>query len=356
MFTPETLPPPYSNTGVEISIPQIPDDSIGLASQKIRSVFDPKQNACSPVSVLGSLDLPVYLEKCKVDFRLHWLAVTIWETSTLTRRVATALLGLPDDSDDWQILPHGGKGFKVMSRHCLGAVVASEPIASPTSDYCSLVLSGDLASTVSPEALSSVLGSVSARWRVSRLDFAFDHATHVPKDFYDAVMDGRVSSHAKRSTLRRITEPFTAESDTVYLGARQSERMLRIYLRDGHTRTELETKGERATAILADLIEHDGSEWPTRCMGHLLDFVRVDMPWWETFCTDSKRAELRLEKLPASLERTGTWVETSVSASLAMLTEAQGIDWLLDGLLLRGEERMKPKHHALLRAFSVSRG
>ena len=79
--------------------------------------------------------------------------------------------------------------------------------------------------------------------------------------------------------------------------------MLRIYNRRGPTRIELESRGDRACAVVRRLLEAETVEWPGVGLGILrgvVDFVnrsggRPDelLEWWRNFVGSTERERLR---------------------------------------------------------------
>lgn len=125
------------------------------------------------------------------------------------------------------------------------------------------------------------------KYHYSRLDFAFDDLPFTPQDIETAIREGNVKSLAKRKTMSVKQSPFENKDNgeigtyTVYLGSRQSERMIRVYDRRGFTRLELEMKGKRSDLVAKQLFKaSDGVEWFSIGLSHLRDYVNFDAEWW----------------------------------------------------------------------------
>jgi DNA relaxase NicK len=222
--------------------------------------------------------------------------------------------------------------------------------------YCSVELPGELVQSIPLERLRSTLVELRCRWQPSRLDLAWDHSHYKPADVYAAVEAEQMRSLAKRETLRELREPFKpgGAGHTVYLGSRQSERMLRVYLRDGRTRTELECKGDRARAVLLDLLQVPGEEWAARALSHLRDYCDFAAEWWEAFCCGVERAFMKLTKwAEVSIKRSHAWMKKQGASTLAMIEDAMGFSEILR-LLNEGREKYGGRHRAILAQCGVT--
>ncbi len=82
-----------------------------------------------------------------------------------------------------------------------------------------------------------------------------------------------------------------------------------MYNRRGFTRCEFRLRGERADAVLRDLLTYQPHRWGKRSMDHLDDFVSfcdaaddacisrcAPLRWWKEFIGDAERAALRLPR------------------------------------------------------------
>jgi hypothetical protein len=267
--------------------------------------------------------------------------------------LALALIAIDGGLGHFEKMPHGSPGYQVQHKHCSGMIINSSPVHG---EYASVVMSGAVASCIVPEILKREFERFEQgefKVNITRLDLAFNTVALLPVQLYEAVLAGRVRTKAERKTLRRIMQPLEENSDTVYLGARTSERMLRCYRKDGYTRVEIELKGARAFAVFFNLLGAAEESWAERGLAHLLDFCDFDIPAWAAFCEGAKRAGLVLAKLASSVEKIKGWVFNQVASSLAVIVEAeqvagrQGLDWI-EAAIVRGFEKFGSKHRALL--------
>lgn len=200
---------------------------------------------------------------------------------------------------------------------------------------------------------------------LTRSDIAFDHAPFTPRDVALWVREGNIRSRAK---TRRFFEDLTnnGEGETVYIGSRQSEQMLRVYDRRGFTRVELELKGEMAKAF-KEILLLDPSEFSVKAVGVLREFVDfVDaekdsnvsraplLSLWEEFIKNAERVKIRTTgTITQTLESVTEWLETQVSAMLHTFARAGGS---VGQLLKLGERRLKRKHRLLIASAGVVNG
>lgn len=281
-----------------------------------------------------------------VEFCQHWMTLTLWAEPQWVARWVCELLGLVGAGVEvFEQLPHGARLFRSMWIGPGGCKLYSEPVSGE--GFCSVEFPGELVKSIPSERLQSKLIDLRCRWQPTRLDLAWDHDYYAPADVYAAVVAGQVRSLAKRETLDERRQPFTG-GHTVYLGSRQSERMLRVYLKNGRTRTELELKGDRARAVLLDLLSVPVDQWARRALAHLRDYCDFQTAWWDQFCDGVERAHMVLTNwAEASFEKTKVWLERQVAPALAMLQRVLGPQAVFD-LAKGGRDRWGPKHRLIM--------
>jgi hypothetical protein len=285
------------------------------------------------------------------SFRLDWLTFTVWSDVHEVAIFALRLLGLEGDLSHFELLPHGTMGFSSVYRHSSGMRLSGDAVSVKGQVYCTVSMSGEVASCCSAESLVEGFGDLGRqgiRYNISRLDLAFDTDQVKPLDIYDAVGGKRFRSHVEQESLMRLHMPFAGEpSDTVTFGSRTSERFLRVYLGHGATRVELECKGARALQVFEDLLSRDVGLWPRRALAHILDFADFECVPWHAFCDGVVRANLTVGYVQSSIEQTRNWIWTQVAASLALVAEVDGAD-ALDALVLYGFTKFGAKQRAML--------
>lgn len=148
------------------------------------------------------------------------------------------------------------------------------------------------------------------------------------------------------------------EGQTIYLGKRTSDVMLRIYdkqleLQNKHNkecpypwiRWELELKHDRANEAVRLLLETQSLS--TVCLGILKQYVRFIIPdnktknkcstapTWELFLGDVKKLSLYVPNNPKTLEDTKNWIKKYVGPSISAVLEADGgsMEFIYDNAL-----------------------
>jgi DNA relaxase NicK len=197
---------------------------------------------------------------------------------------------------------------------------------------------------------------------LTRCDVAFDGAPFSPGQAAQWIRDGNIRTRAKRG---KFLEELLGSGDgeTVYIGSRESERLVRVYDRRGFTRVELELKGKSANAFKDVLL--DSENFVTQSVGILreyLDFIDVSkdsnvsraplLDVWKEFTMNLERFKLQLEgKAVQTLDEVQDWLEHQVSAMLATFARAGGS---VGQLIKIGRTKMSKRHRDLLRHNGVA--
>lgn len=171
-------------------------------------------------------------------------------------------------------------------------------------------------------------------FRASRVDvFVDDRARRASaRVTRAAIAEGHYVSHAQPGGYHEDDRTGAA---TAYLGARESERMLRVYDKDPNgedprTRFELELKGDAARDALARLVNQPDPD--RTATGLLLGFVdfreraegeRGDraprLAWWAALVLDVEKVRGVAAVVVDSLARRAGWVRRQVAPTLAAL-------------------------------------
>lgn len=179
--------------------------------------------------------------------------------------------------------------------------------------------------------------------KVTRLDVAIDTDLVHIHQFRDAARAGKIVCASKNV---RYLESFSDEGDTLYIGSRTSDRMLRVYNKAVEqnmepgivlTRVELETKGGLAQATASALI--DGRVTEQEVIASYADFRELDATrtnkrtrcsWWDAILESATKVVLAGKTaLVETVERKLAWVQRSVAPTLALLSIVLGsTDWL----------------------------
>lgn len=283
-----------------------------------------------------------------VEFECHWLSLTIWDDPSKVAAWICKLLQLDGGLDRFRQLPNGGRAFREIFLGPGGVKLYVTPCTG--FGFVHVEIPGEVIKAIAPDWVRVVVGELACKWQTTRLDLAFVSTIFDPGQVRDAVLAGDLRTLAKRRTFKEISLPFQG-GHTVYLGSRQSERMIRVY-RDGEvTRTELECKEKRADAVFRDLLAVDGELWPVRALSHLRDFVDFKTDWWLVFCDGAERAHMVLSNWAAvSFDRTRAWVEKQVAPTLALIEDLIGFKEVIR-LLEMGREKFGERQLALKAAY-----
>jgi hypothetical protein len=203
--------------------------------------------------------------------------------------------------------------------------------------------------------------------KCSRLDLAIDDYSKKMQfqQIEDAIKGKNRSGFRNARTVRNHQRRFGGW--TVYLGARQSEFMARIYdkfaeskgLIDSH-RWEAEIKGDTANALFPLLLEFPASEegYQAKLIDYAIGKIKfiecIDkniarcplLSWWSDwleFLSCVPKAVF-VARFKPSLARTKQWLQKSVAKSLAMISDSLGAYYFphfLEELLISGRERMQ---------------
>jgi len=197
--------------------------------------------------------------------------------------------------------------------------------------------------------------------RVTRIDCAIDTDQLHIHTFRDAVREGKLVT---RSQTIRYLESFSDSGDTLYVGARQSDRLLRIYNKAVEqgvtdtvwTRVELESKGELAHLTAIALVDARCTE--SDLIASFVDFRELDnkrsnlrtrCAWWDALMSGAQSLTLRTKTaLHDLVQRKMKWIEKSVAPTLALLSMVLGsTDWMKFEVQA-ALDRIDPKHYALI--------
>lgn len=230
---------------------------------------------------------------------------------------------------------------------------------------------------------------ISAGAKVGRIDVAWDDRAGVlpsPGVIRDWAYQGNVSSRWKsvrRSDNFKLHSNHDKgdEGETVYFGSSESDAMLRIYdkaaerraagetVEGSWVRVELQMRHDRAHLMACEVAKvwRDGARAVSRLVGVLRGYIDFKAPnpgdsnvrrwatvsWWVAFLEDATKARLVTEKVVKTLDTVRSWVERSVSASLATIEKGMGFDgawaWLYE-VVNDGKKRMGARHQAILSA------
>jgi len=197
------------------------------------------------------------------------------------------------------------------------------------------------------------------KFRVSRLDLAWDGVEFTPHDVKEAVSEEKLRSLLKRKTLHVHDQPFEERDDgvmgttSVRLGSNQSSRMLRVYDKRGPVRLEFQTRAERADLVAREVLLKLPDLWAESALAHLRDYVDFEfegklLAWWEKFVREIGRAFKKImDARQLELSRMTEWVMTQVAPTLSVLVDVIGED-IYKALTIQGRRKRGKRYEAVL--------
>jgi DNA relaxase NicK len=303
-----------------------------------------------------------------ISFKIDWFSVTIHPTKKshyfmVWKEFFQEYLGELQDKG------HGGRGFKGLWVAELGSKIYVRPTNGEM--YFNIELPGQACACIPPERfrlfldflLSSESSSEGAyKFKVTRIDFAFDNVPFTPQMFLQAIEENKIRSLTQRESTRINASPFKLKEDssslgttTIYFGSSQSTRKVRVYDKRGPTRLELELRDLRSDHVARAVLTQDEAEWMTLAVSHVRDFMDIYeteeretlAAWWQEFIDDVKRAYMTIYKAKEiSKERIETWFETQIASWLFVLNQLE--PQFLEEVSLDGSKRLKPHHKMVL--------
>ena len=226
--------------------------------------------------------------------------------------------------------------FREMYKSVSGANVYINPInPSPRGDYFHVEIKGEPASCLTPLDFQSIAyiihGGVDIHF--ARLDLAFDYVPFSPSEFIEALKADDLISRAARESIEYNDSPFQPREDneigcqTAYIGSKSSERRIRVYNLHGPTRLEFQLRGDWAHVISILLLDKEYSEWLTKSISFVRQFVEIDRPWWKEFTENSIMGDIVVKSARAiSLDRLEKWIAKQVVPGLFALQAVMGMD------------------------------
>lgn len=292
-----------------------------------------------------------------MEFHVHWLSLTLWAE----RDYALKLW------EEWfqeflgPLVPigHGGRGFKSLYQALAAAKLYADPVGEGS--FVHLELPGSACDALPPKLVQEFIVTLN-RWekfRVSRLDLAWDGVEFTPQDVKEAVAEEKLRSLLKRKTLHVHDQPFEERDDgvmgttSVRLGSNQSSRMLRVYDKRGPVRLEFQTRAERADLVAREVLLKLPDLWAEAALSHLRDYVDFEfegklLAWWEKFVREIGRAFKKItDARQLELSRMTEWVMTQVAPTLSVLADVIGED-IYKALTVQGRRKRGKRYEAVL--------
>lgn len=268
--------------------------------------------------------------------RVHWFSFTVHCSSEhgldLWRRFFAGALGVLVSTG------HGGRGFEEIAEGLLGSKFYSQPIKQPGVEtiYYHVELPGQACDALLPSVFSDLVDFLNAgnfRWKMKRLDLAFDNVPFKPLDVLAALQENKAVTLAKRENVEVHQSPFAMAEDgshlgtcTVTVGDEASQRMIRVYDKRGPTRLEIQFRDQRAMIVALAVFFRCYDQWESEAKSHLRQYIEfVGCGWWALFLADTVRASIKISAArQASLARIEEWFERQVVVALSVYEDVHG--------------------------------
>ncbi|MCW5875217.1 MAG: replication initiation factor domain-containing protein [Anaerolineales bacterium] len=292
-----------------------------------------------------------------MEFHVHWLSLTLWADKEYALKLW----------EEWfqqylgplVAVGHGGRGFKGLYQALGAAKLYADPVGEGA--YVHLEFPGSACDALPPKLIQEFIVSLN-RWekfRVSRLDLAWDGVGFTPQHVVEAVSEEKLRSLLKRKTLHVHDQPFEEREDgvlgtsSVRLGSNQSSRMLRVYDKRGPVRLEFQTRAERADLVARDVLLRLPQTWAEAALAHLRDYVDFEfegklLAWWEQFVREIGRAFKKIsDARQLELSRMTAWVMNQVAPTLSVLADVLGED-IYTAITVQGRRKRGKRYEAVL--------
>ncbi len=277
-----------------------------------------------------------------MDFRIHWLSLTIWRN--LEYALALWDVWFNEHLGEMQSTGHGGRGFnKIFTALAASRLYADPPRgkeAEKKREYFHIELPGQACDALPPYLIGQFLMDLSRHeeFKVKRIDLAWDNVPFTPSDVKATIDANLVRSLVKRSTLVFTDSPYEEREDgtmgtsSCQLGSRQSARMIRVYDKRGPTRLEFQARDKRAHLIALSLAPKHDKFWPNIARGHIRDYIDfVDMEtgafvdWWGDFIKEAARTNQTITNArKTEINSMVAWVNNQVSPTLSVIEDVFG--------------------------------
>jgi len=284
-----------------------------------------------------------------------------------------ASVALGCDQEDWAYLDTGINGYR---ESFIGPGSARVLFNHPTNRDVHLVMPGQACGMVGEESMRSLLRYVMVHGgHASRIDVKADdyEKAITPAFVRDQLTSGDSVTHAKHGlelTEFEIKRGGADTGSTVYLGSAKSRQRIRIYdkgLESGGEidaiRWELQTRKAAAVSMLQQLVN---SPWPSLIASRIVAFIdfrdsskavntsdktrdRPRSAWFEVLVGTVEKGLVYLPQLAKTVSDVIDWIDRQVGTSLAVVMKFWKGDFSpLVQIMRQGEERLKPRHFAML--------
>lgn len=349
----------------------------------------------SSIDQVKGASLGLALPEC-LTFGIHWLDLTLWpmEPDKLPENIRkvqyavnSCLLGL-DDQDPaslWERFDWGINCYRKHAQSAKGMRLYWDNCNDPTGLH--LLIPGRALDEIFLADIERFYRQLLVDFhyvKCTRLDLAWDHCPFTVEQAGKATQDrAMLRSKAKdahwyeKERLFGERKAKLEDGETVEIGSKSSQRMVRIYNGRGFVRLEMQLRQERAEHVFIGLMRHHDLlgrpiEPITLALGILrdyLDFVVMGedsnvtrcplLPWWESFVKNTAIIKQVIQRVAVSVERSKRWVEKSVTPTIAALLRCMGEDGFVDWFrnqVETAEGRLRAHHRRMILEALIAAG
>lgn len=301
-----------------------------------------------------------------------WTTWPQWHECTARQVTGLVAKVLGDEWEEpfWEVLQDDERRFKAIGP--AGGFVEQDRKGK----WTHLAFKGTACGVIGTEKLVELCQlarrTLGPKFKATRVDLAWDDygkqitPHRLRQEFWDAEKNGKREQVVCRAKVARFHEDDPLGSGcSYYIGARTSERMVRLYDKSAQSggeidamRVELQTRGDSANAVLTDLVQSD-ADWTTVALRHLVGFLdfrveesyrshverRTRCGWWSDFVGSAEKATISRPE-PQSLEG---WIESfkrQNGSGFGVLLEmhAGDVEEACQALLSVIPRKQNPKH------------
>ena len=256
-----------------------------------------------------------------------------------------------------------GRGYKTLYQGPEGMTLYAYPSEGM---HCHLEMKGKALAAFDNERLLAfidALNNTGLRWQPTRIDIAFDHVSFTPAMCKKAYDEGCFRTRANRDSGSWYEG---SKGNTFYMGAKTSNRRVRIYDKRGFTRVELVLKKEYAK-FLKDWLT-DWEKIIELSLGLLRSFIvftnepvygknssRIELAsWWASLVSNVEKVsiEKKIKFEDFLRNRTKAYFERMLP-TLCVFFYGLGID--LNEEVQRFYAKLEPKHIAKILKLNLDR-
>lgn len=278
------------------------------------------------------------------------------------------------------------RGYKNVIRYFLGATLAYTHLRK---DFILVIPQSTCDQINLPYLLLLIKDLLDAGGKITRLDLTIDDMKKSVRifDIYQSYRDGAMVARTKRVRYGIETDgdDFDLTYEQMSIGSRLSQFYVRIYDKSVESkgkldaiRFEAELKGALAHCSMLEILTNvfplnslsqdpvstfDFYAFVHSVLGIIsgkLDFRdpqthsninrRTRLAWWHSFLQGVSKIKVFIPKKISTVEKVKSWIERSVSTSLALMFDVLGdkFDEFSSSLLSLGHSRYRAKHKVML--------